>query len=158
MRQLEWKTHFLSGAVAGYFVTGDWKGIAVGSVAAVISDLDEPKSKFGRVFFLLSMPIHHIFGHRTFTHSLLFAVLVGIILSIFTNSLVAIAGMVGVLAHILGDMITGKVQLFYPYKKWIGLRISRLNYLLIDRVTRITLGIGILFTIAIEITKKAGLM
>src|SRR5690625_4536912 len=106
---MEWSTHALSGVVAGYVLTGgDYKGALVGGVAGVISDLDEPKSKFGKVFFPISYPLHALFGHRTFTHSLLFVLLLGVITFIFFDSWVYLGVMGGVLAHILGDMMTGK--------------------------------------------------
>src|SRR5690625_5082017 len=105
---MEWTTHALSGAVAGYIFTGgDYKGALVGGVAGVISDLDEQRSKFGKVFFPISYPLHAIFGHRTFTHSLLFVFILGVISFIFFESWVYIGIVSGVLAHILGDMITG---------------------------------------------------
>lgn len=133
---MEWTTHALSGVVLGYAVTGDWKLSLVSGVMAIIPDLDEPKSRFGKPLFIISIPLNKIFGHRTFTHSLLFMGIVGIITALFNLSL-ALASMAGVLAHILGDMLTGKVQFLYPVKKKVGLRVSRFNYILIDRVTRI---------------------
>lgn len=142
---MEWTTHALSGLVLGYMVTNDWKGAAVGGVAGVIPDLDEPRSKFGKIFFFLSIPLNQIFGHRTFTHSLLFAVLIGLIVHLFSSPLIAIASVSGILAHIIGDMLTGRVKLLYPLKTSIGIQISRAGYIVMDRVTRLvlTLVIGI---------------
>ena len=34
-------------------------------------------------------------------------------------------------------MITGKVKLLYPLQHSIGIKVSRLNYLFIDRMTRL---------------------
>src|SRR5699024_12259082 len=36
-----------------------------------------PKSKFGKVFFPISYPINNLVGHRTLTHSLPFALVLG---------------------------------------------------------------------------------
>lgn len=133
---LEWATHMLSGVVAGFAVTGgDWKGAIVGGIAGVIPDLDEPKSKFGKVFFFLSIPLSMVFKHRTFTHSLLFTLIIGSILFLFFDWWVGLAAMAGILAHIAGDMLTGKVQFLYPGKKWIGISIPPNSFVIIDRIT-----------------------
>ena len=103
---MEWSTHALSGIVAGYTLTGgDWKGAAVGGIAAVIPDLDEPKSKFRKLFFFISISVHSLFSHRTFTHSLLFASVTGILLCPFVELWVTYAIVGGILAHILGDIL-----------------------------------------------------
>lgn len=133
---MEWTTHALSGVTLGYMVTNDWKLALVSGVFAVVPDLDEPRSKFGKPFFFISVPLNGFFGHRTFTHSLLFIGIVGIITA-FINLSLSLTSMVGILAHTVGDMVTGKVQFLYPYNKKIGLKVSRFNYLLIDRITRL---------------------
>src|SRR5690606_16948233 len=121
-----------------YAVTGDWKLAIVSGITALISDLDEPRSKFGKPLFFISIPLNQIFGHRTFTHSLLFVGIIGLATLIITFSFsFALASILGVFAHILGDMLTGRVKLLYPNEKGYGLRISRFSYVLIDRVTRI---------------------
>ena len=133
---MEWSTHSLTGVALGYAVTGDWKLGLVSGAFALVPDLDEPRSKFGKPFFFISMPLNSIFGHRTFTHSLLFVAIVGAIVSIF-NLNIALASVLGLLAHIIGDMITGKVKLLYPLPHGVGIKVSRLNYLFIDRMTRL---------------------
>src|SRR5699024_175188 len=122
---MEWSTHFLSGVVAGYAVSGgDWRGEVVGGIAGVVPDLDEHKSRFGKVFFPISFIINKIFGHRTLTHSLLFAVGIGFILSMFFDSYIWQSATFGILAHIAGDMLTGKVQLLNPSKMAIGIGVG----------------------------------
>ncbi|MFS0689028.1 metal-dependent hydrolase [Sporosarcina sp. 179-K 8C2 HS] len=152
---MEWSTHAISGMVAGYTVTGgDWKGAAVGAVAGVIPDLDEPKSKFGKLFFFVSLPIHSLFGHRTFTHSLLFAFVVGILVYPFAEWWVTYACIGGILAHITGDMLTGKVKLFYPSSKYVGISIPSLSFTLIDRIARLSLIIYVCWVIVAKLNMK----
>ncbi|WP_171046234.1 metal-dependent hydrolase [Lentibacillus cibarius] len=136
---MEWRTHLLSGLAAGYVVTGDWRAAVVGGIAAVISDLDEPKSKFGKMVFPLSLLINKMFGHRTATHSLLFVVAVVLVLYPFTREWVWLSAGFGVIAHIIGDMLTGKVQCFYPAPKEIGLNVTQRTFFLIDRCTALLL-------------------
>lgn len=133
---MEWTTHALSGVAVGYIALGDWKYALISGVAAVLPDLDEPKSKFGKPFFFISLPVNKMFGHRTLTHSLLFVIIAGAVGLIFSPS-IAYSIVLGLLAHIAGDMLTGKVQLLYPINESFGIRVSRLNYLIIDRVARL---------------------
>lgn len=141
---MEWSTHALSGMVAGYAATGgDWQGAVVGGIAGVLPDLDEPKSKFGKLFFFIAIPLHSIFGHRTFTHSLLFSLLAGIFIYPFTECWVALSVSAGILAHIAGDMLTGKVKFFYPFAKSVGVPIPSFSFTWIDRITRLLLVITI---------------
>lgn len=140
---MEWSTHCLSGVVTGYVVTGgDWRGAVVGGIAGVIPDLDEHKSKFGKIFFPISFVLNKTFGHRTFTHSLLFATLITLILYPFTEKWIWLGALSGILAHIIGDMLTGKVKLFYPFKKSVGLNIHPFLFKPIDLIAKIILIAG----------------
>lgn len=147
---MEWTTHALSGLAAGYLVTNDWRGAAIGAIAGVIPDLDEPKSKFGKPFFFISIPLNKLLGHRTFTHSLLFIILASAVIYPF-SPLVAHATMAGIAAHIVGDMMTGRVQLLYPLPKRLGIKVSRFNYVAIDLFTRIALSVIVVWGLWKEI-------
>src|SRR5699024_11487010 len=87
----------------------------------------------------LSFTINKSFGYRTLTHSLLFVVIVGFVLMLFFDQYVWLSACAGILAHIVGDMLTGRVKFLYPFKKSIGIEVSRLNYKIIDKVTAIGL-------------------
>src|SRR5690625_5220876 len=102
------------------------------------------------MFFPISLFLNITFGHRTFTHSLLFAFLSGAILYPFTESWVWLATFVGILAHIGGDMLTGKVKFFYLLKQSVGIRIKPFYFTPIDRVTRLILIVAFVF-IAMDI-------
>lgn len=148
---MEWITHCLSGLAAGYTVTGgDWKGALVGGVASVIPDLDEHRSKFGKLFYPVSFTLNKTVGHRTFTHSLLFVVLAGIILFPFFDWWVVTSTVTGIMAHIVGDMLTGKVRVLYPAKKNLGLHVSRYMFTIIDKSTAILLSTYIFWVIFIN--------
>jgi inner membrane protein len=56
---------------------------AAGTAGSLLSDICHGGSKIGRKFPILSKVINVLFGHRTFTHSLLFLVIVGVLLSMF---------------------------------------------------------------------------
>lgn len=137
MLSIDWKTHFLSGAVAGYALAGNWKGAIIGGIAGILPDIDEPRSKVGRPLFFVSIPLNQILGHRTLTHSLIFVGALWFILQFFTDWADVIA--VGLLAHILGDMLTGKVNVLYPIPLGIGLPVGSVGYVIIDRLSRIGL-------------------
>src|SRR5699024_10381616 len=136
---------FLSGVVAGYAVSGgDWRGAVVGGIAGVVRDLDEDKSRLGKVFFPLSYSINKIFGHLTLTPSVLFVVGIGFVFFVFFVSCSWQSATFGILAHIAGDMLTGKVQLLYPSKMAIGIGVGPMSFKIIDRVTALTLLIIVL--------------
>ncbi|QKY69436.1 metal-dependent hydrolase [Lentibacillus sp. CBA3610] len=137
---MEWTTHCLSGMAAGHMVTGgDWRAALVGGLAGVIPDLDDHKSKVGKVLLPLAYFLNKTFGHRTITHSLLFAFLAGIILYLFTDPWIWLAAFAGIMAHSLGDMLTGKVRFFYPAQKSFGISTSPLMFNMIGRLTAILL-------------------
>lgn len=134
---IDWKTHFLSGAVAGYALAGNWKGAIIGGIAGIVPDIDDPRSKIGRPLFFVSIPLNQIFGHRTLTHSFLFVTALWLLLQPFTDWANVIA--LGILVHIIGDMLTGMVNILYPIPLGIGLPVGRVGYVFIDRITRISL-------------------
>lgn len=71
------KTHIMGGVAsctaAAYFYGYDPVFMtASGVIGALIPDICHTKSKIGRRLPILSAVISSVFGHRTFTHSLLF--------------------------------------------------------------------------------------
>ncbi|WP_067729908.1 metal-dependent hydrolase [Oceanobacillus damuensis] len=137
---MEWTTHMLSGTVAGYMITGgDLRGAFIGGLAGVIPDMDEHKSKFGRLLYPISYPLNKLVGHRSLTHSLLFVFMVGMIFWPFSDFWFCASLMAGIIAHIVGDMLTGKVKLFYPAQKVVGFSVSPLMFTLIDRTAAVLL-------------------
>lgn len=150
----EWTTHGLSGIALGYIATQTLTGAAIGGIASIIPDLDDNRSVPGKIFFFFSIPLRSLLVHRTATHSFACVFLVGTIAGlIFHSPFVAVAAMAGVLAHILGDMATGTVQILWPFGKRYGIRISHFQYLIIDRITRVSL----LLLISIFIIKHIGM-
>ena len=92
-------------------------------VASTIADIDVPSSLWGRLLKPLSKRINRRFGHRTFTHSLLFMGLLWSVTWIVCSSFAIEAPYPTVFllafgSHLIFDMMTVQgVLLFYPYKK-----------------------------------------
>ncbi len=100
---------------------------------AIFPDIDEPHSKIGRKFVVISNLINSIFGHRGFTHTLVFVLVLGtlsVILASFDNirqilslspetAFLSVTGfLLGNILHIVGDMMTlSGVAILYPFKK-----------------------------------------
>ncbi|WP_051302502.1 metal-dependent hydrolase [Salibacterium aidingense] len=92
---------------------------------SLLPDLDTPRSKLGGrfPFFFISFPLNWLFGHRTWSHSLMFVCLtfitgwmVGAFLDWEWYLCSALA--IGVLSHVVGDyFFDGGVPLFYPFQK-----------------------------------------
>lgn len=93
--------------------------LLVGGVAgALIPDICHGSSKIGRALPFLSKIINGIFGHRTFTHSLLFLILANFLFQLaMPNEALAAGILVGMVSHILLDMATKRgVKLLFPLK------------------------------------------
>ncbi|MCH4826055.1 metal-dependent hydrolase [Planococcus halocryophilus] len=117
------KTHIIGGIAASLAfaqVTNYDPILLVGAgvVGAVIPDICHSGSKIGRTLPALSKIINGLFGHRTFTHSLLFLALTAFILKSFMTVEVISAGLlIGMASHIVLDMATKRgVKLFFPFK------------------------------------------
>ncbi len=130
---MNYKAHFTAGVITGvgvsiaaYHFQYHLSPILItvpAIIGSVLPDIDHPKSYLGRRFPLISKIVNRAFGHRTFTHSLLFCVLVSVAL-MQTNTSVGIGTFFGILSHILLDILTPfskGVSLFYPIKKKIGI-------------------------------------
>lgn len=118
------KTHASCGLLVGaltieYFHTDLFTSITVITLAVISSllpDICHTQSKIGRRFKLISFFIRMIFGHRTFTHSLLFiAIIVCLLHVIQTPSYYLVTIILGLLSHVILDMLTPRgIKLFYP--------------------------------------------
>jgi inner membrane protein len=89
-----------------------------GMVGAFLPDICHVHSTIGRRLPLLSKMISFVFGHRTFTHSLLFLGIVPVLLDMVLPEAanVHIGLFAGMISHILLDMATVRgVKLFFPF-------------------------------------------
>ena len=92
--------------------------IGAGVIGALIPDICHGGSKIGRSFPVLSKIINTLFGHRTFTHSLLFLVLMAALMNAFIpNESVSAGILIGMASHLLLDMATKNgIKLLFPFK------------------------------------------
>lgn len=92
--------------------------VGAGIIGALLPDICHGGSKIGRRLPILSKVINGLFGHRTFTHSLLFLSIIIFILNTFLPNETFKAGIVvGIISHYLLDMGTKNgIQLFFPFK------------------------------------------
>lgn len=120
------KTHASCGLLIGMYVAKDY-GVSIESVGIIsvallgslIPDICHTKSTIGRKLPVISHLINFIFGHRTFTHSLLFMLIFLIafkvigVPGIYTGTMI-----LGIASHIFLDfMTTTGVSIFYPIKE-----------------------------------------
>lgn len=116
-------THIIGGLAASlaFAQVTDYEPIILvgaGIVGALIPDICHGGSKIGRKFKVLSKVINTLFGHRSFTHSLLFLVLIAILLTSFIDNESIVTGiLVGMASHYILDMATKNgIKLLYPLK------------------------------------------
>lgn len=95
--------------------------MAVCAMAALLPDIDHPKSTVGQYIYPVSKLISMVFGHRGFTHSLLAVfgmiyLLVAIDGSQAFNLWVTVIA-IGYLSHLVADIVTpAGLPLLYPIK------------------------------------------
>lgn len=116
----------------------DLVGLTIGSLlGSLLPDLDHPKSKLGRRFLPLSTFLYATLGHRGGTHSLFFAAVL-LLLLIWVAPYLALGLCLGILSHILADMISYSVgkkftfgngcPLLWPLaRKRFGIRLVTVN-------------------------------
>ena len=117
------KTHIIGGLAASLAfaqVTSYDPVLLVGAgvIGAVLPDICHGGSKIGRAFPMVSKVINGLFGHRSFTHSLLFLMIVAVLLHSFVANESVTAGiLVGMASHLVLDMATRNgIKLFFPLK------------------------------------------
>jgi len=90
--------------------------VGAGVIGALLPDICHRGSKIGRTFPLIAKLVTTVFGHRSFTHSLLFLFLIGMLLHTFIPyKSISIGILLGMASHVLLDMGTKKgVKLFFP--------------------------------------------
>ena len=90
--------------------------LGAGVIGALLPDICHSGSKIGRKLPLLSKLMNKVFGHRTFTHSLLFLVIVAALLNAFIpNEAVRAGVLVGMVSHYVLDMATKNgIKLLFP--------------------------------------------
>lgn len=86
-------------------------------IGSLLADIDTPHSLVGNKVLIIPSLLYQTVGHRTLTHSLLFAVVVGALISLFKFWL-GIGISVGLFSHIILDLLTpGGVAFLYPFNK-----------------------------------------
>ncbi|MHC1750653.1 MAG: metal-dependent hydrolase [Cellulosilyticaceae bacterium] len=124
---MNYKAHLVGGIAfgAGTLYTTHRFGIALtpilviggATIGSILPDIDHPKSFLGRRIPLIPKLIYRTVGHRTLTHSLLFALAISFLIRTFNNPL-AIGVLAGIVSHILLDMLTPQgVSYLYPFRR-----------------------------------------
>lgn len=115
------KTHIIGGIAASlayaYFSGSDPVILTgAGIVGALLPDICHGGSKIGKQLPIISKIINLIFGHRSFTHSILFLVIIAFLMKTFLPYETVTAGLiVGMVSHYILDMGTRSgIQLFFP--------------------------------------------
>ncbi|KXH81925.1 metal-dependent hydrolase [Sporosarcina sp. HYO08] len=117
------KTHIVGGiaaslAFAHFYHYDPISTLGAGVAGALLPDICHSGSTIGRKLPLLSKLVNKLFGHRTFTHSLLFLVTVAFLLNMYVpNESLRGGFLVGMASHYLLDMATKNgIQLLYPIR------------------------------------------
>ncbi|MBB6449153.1 inner membrane protein [Geomicrobium halophilum] len=91
---------------------------AASLIGGLLPDICHPQSKAGRRVPISSRIIRRIFGHRTFTHSLIFLILVAVLTGLIPGTageMFQSGVFIGMVSHYILDMLTSRgIKLFYP--------------------------------------------
>ena len=110
-------------SILGINILADYRLIPIIIFAALLPDIDHPKSIIGRMFLPISKSINRRFGHRTITHSLIVWILLTALISAFQAAYFPTIKVAQIFclaygSHLLFDMVTQQgIPLFYPFKK-----------------------------------------
>ena len=99
--------------------TNPFNIICGAAIGGLIPDIDHPDSFLGYAIQPISTFLLETVGHRTFTHSLLFSLLISIVGAMF-HIMLGIGIGIGMLSHILLDLLTPNsngVAFLYPFCK-----------------------------------------
>ncbi|RQW22884.1 metal-dependent hydrolase [Bacillus sp. C1-1] len=118
------KTHLIGGIIACQAADiflfqneGQIGYYAAGLIGALIPDICHTHSKIGRRLPFLSKIVSTLFGHRTFTHSLLFLLLINLLFLYFfpEQEGLRLGFLIGMVSHYILDALTVRgIRLLYP--------------------------------------------
>ncbi|MBK3493779.1 metal-dependent hydrolase [Viridibacillus sp. YIM B01967] len=124
-------THIIGGIAAGlaFAQVSNYDPIVlVGSsiAGALLPDICHGGSKIGRTFRITSKIVNKVFGHRSFTHSLLFLFLMAIVMNTYISNESITAGvLIGMVSHYVLDMATKNgIKLLFPLKITVRLPLT----------------------------------
>ena len=112
-------THVVFGAlcVSAYNAPLDPVVLTAGMLGSLLPDIDHAKSFLGRL-----TPLHRLLRHRGFSHSILGAVLLLVVLQRFVSYPVVLGVAIGYGSHVFLDTVTPKgCQLLWPSSKFFGI-------------------------------------
>ncbi|MFJ8260440.1 metal-dependent hydrolase [Rummeliibacillus sp. NPDC094406] len=114
-------THIIGGIAAGLALVqvSNYDSLVVvgASIAgSLLPDICHGGSKIGRTFPFISKIVNTLFGHRSFTHSLLFLFLMAMFMNKYISNESITAGLLtGMVSHYILDMATKKgIKLLFP--------------------------------------------
>ncbi len=117
------KTHIVGGVAASLAIAqvahlDPLIMTGAGIVGALLPDICHGGSLIGRKMPVLSKVINTLFGHRSFTHSILFLLLIAYLLNTFVSiEALRVGFLVGMISHYILDMATKNgVKLLFPVK------------------------------------------
>ncbi|MBI5391565.1 metal-dependent hydrolase [Candidatus Woesearchaeota archaeon] len=124
--------------------------IALVTVFSGMPDLDAINSKWANKLWFIAKPIHFIFGHRGFFHSIFPAI--GLFL-VFYGLGFGYLGLViffGWVAHLLGDCVSKEgVAFFYPFSQYRVQGPMRVNSFMESIVFLLLVALDVFYTLKI---------
>lgn len=118
------KTHSSAGLLIGSMVATHYQldlfesvtAIVIAGLASILPDICHSRSIISQRLKLINFIIKHLFGHRTFTHSILFIFICYYLLTLIQTPIYYMISIIcGMLSHVILDMLTPRgVRLLFP--------------------------------------------
>ena len=118
------KTHSSAGLLIGSMVVTHFQldvfesvtAIVIAGLASIFPDICHTQSKISQRLKLISFVVKHLFGHRTFTHSIVFMLICYYLLTLIQTPIYYMISIIcGMLSHVILDMLTPRgVRLLFP--------------------------------------------
>ena len=113
-------THIIFAVFLSLIFTRDPVFLAVAAASSLLPDIDDSRSFIGRIF-IFSHIVRRIAGHRTITHSFLFALLVSLITLPLAGVKVALAVFLGMASHGLADSLGNSQELIVLFNRFTNI-------------------------------------
>ena len=116
------RTHLVFALLIGLLFLDKFDGSRIGFLLVVLLsaslvDIDHPRSKIGKQFWMISKPFNFLFGHRKLFHSVFIAVAFSVVIWKFFNGW-WLPFFLGYFSHILIDGFTLEgINFIYPIKQ-----------------------------------------
>lgn len=134
-------SHLIGGVTAGLVLgIANPAELAVVAVASLLPDIDRKNSLLGRFIPILPNVLEKGVGKRTITHSIAFGVMIASLLHMAAPGM-ALPFLIGYGSHLLLDVVTGRIALFWPFPLKLGVPLFGISPVFVETAATVLYGV-----------------